>query len=143
MREPPVNLPSTTLRACLRTTYELAVTDLTFLPLGHDSSAWVYRVRTADDTLYFLKVRKGLTNTASLLVPRYLHDHGVAQVIAPLPTTARTLWAQADGYALVLYPFVAGTGGKDQGMAPPQWIAHGAILRQVHATALAPDLAQF
>ena len=142
MREPPVNLPSTTLRACLRTTYELAVTDLTFLPLGHDSSAWVYRVRTADDTLYFLKVRKGLTNTASLLVPRYLHDHGVAQVIAPLPTIARTLWAQADGYALVLYPFVAGTAGKDQGMAPPQWIAYGAILRQIHATALAPELAQ-
>ena len=142
MREPPVNLPSDTLCACLRTTYGLTVTDLTFLPLGHDSSAWVYRVRTVDDNLYFLKVRKGLTNTASLPVPRYLHDHGVTQVIAPLPTTTRTLWAQAHGYALILYPFVAGTAGKDHGMAPPQWIAYGAILRQIHAMALAPDLAQ-
>jgi spectinomycin phosphotransferase len=83
-----------------------------------------------------------VTNTPSLRVPRYLHDHGVAQVIAPLPTAMRTLWAQADGYALILYPFVAGTAGKDHGMAPPQWIAYGALLRQVHATALAPDLAQ-
>ena len=123
MREPPVDLPSAMLCACLRTNYGLAVTDLTFLPLGHDSSAWVYRVRTADDTPYFLKVRKRVTNTASLRVPRYLHDQGVAQVIAPLPTTTQTLWAQADGYALILYPFVEGTAGKDQGMAPPQWIA--------------------
>jgi spectinomycin phosphotransferase len=90
-----------------------------------------------------------VTNTAGLLVPRYLHDHGVAQVIAPLPSTARTLWAQVDGYALILYPFVAGTTGKrsasaalSSGMTPSQWIAYGAILRQIHATALAPDLAQ-
>jgi hypothetical protein len=44
MREPPVNLPSATLCVCLRTNYELTLTDLTFLPLGHDSSAWVYSV---------------------------------------------------------------------------------------------------
>ena len=89
MREPPVDLPSATLCAGLRTNYGLAVTDLTFLPLGHDSAAWVYRVRTADDTLYFLKIRKHVT---------------------------------------------MGTRRKP--------CAYGAILRQIHATALAPDLAQ-
>lgn len=142
MREPPVDLPDEALRAGLRTNYGLAVTDLTFLPLGHDSSAWVYRVRTADNTTYFLKVRTRLTNAPSLLVPRYLREQGVAQVIAPLPTITQTLWAEVDGYAIILYPFVAGTTGKDQGMAPRQWVAYGALLRRIHATALAPDLVQ-
>src|SRR5919197_5830245 len=141
MHEPPVDLPDDTLDAGLRTHYGLAVTALTFLPLGQDSSAWVYRVRTADDASYFLKVRTSVTNVPSLLVPRYLHDHGVAQVIAPLPTTTGALWTQVEGYALILYPFIAGTTGMAHGMAPPQWIAYGAILRQIHATTVAHALA--
>ena len=141
MHEPPVDLPDDTLDAGLRTHYGLAVTAVTFLPLGQDSSAWVYRVRTADDASYFLKVRTSVTNAPSLLVPRYLHDHGVAQVIAPLPTTTGALWTQVEGYALILYPFIAGTTGMAHGMAPPQWIAYGAILRQIHTTVVAPALA--
>jgi spectinomycin phosphotransferase len=141
MHEPPVDLPDDMLAAGLRTHYGLAVTAVTFLPLGQDSSAWVYRVRTADDASHFLKVRTSVTNVPSLLVPRYLHDHGVAQVIAPLPTTTGALWTEVAGYALILYPFIAGTSGMAHGMAPPQWIASGAMLRQIHTTALAPTLA--
>jgi spectinomycin phosphotransferase len=142
MREPPVDLADEQLRASLHTRYGLAVTELTFLPLGHDSSAWVYRVRTTDGTSYFLKVRRRVVNEPRLLVPRYLHDQGVAQVIAPLPTTTQALWTAVDGYALILYPFVEGTSGKDQGMTRSQWIAYGTILRQIHAATLPPDLAQ-
>jgi spectinomycin phosphotransferase len=141
MQEPPVDLPDDTLAAGLRTHYELAVTAVTFLPLGQDSSAWVYRVRTADDASYFLKVRTRVTNAPSLLVPRYLQDHGVAQVVAPLPTTTGALWTEVAGYALILYPFIAETTGLVHGMTPPQWIAYGAVLRQIHTTTLAPALA--
>jgi spectinomycin phosphotransferase len=95
-----------------------------------------------DDTTYFLKVRRRVTNKPILFVPRYLHDQGLAQVIAPLRTNTQTLWTEVDGYALILYPFVAGTTGMDHGMALSQWIAYGAILRQIHATSLPPDLAQ-
>ena len=142
MREPPTGLSNETLRAALRAHYGLAVAEVTFLPLGHDSSAWVYRARMADDTAYFLKVRQRVTNPPGLVVPRYLQDQGVARVIAPLPTTSQTLWAEAEGYALILYPFVPGRTGKDQGMTPRQWIDYGAIPRQIHATAVAPDLGQ-
>src|SRR5436309_14623958 len=117
MREPPVDLSDDTLRASLGAQYGLAVADLRFLPLGHDSSAWVYRVRTADGTAYFLKVRQAVVNEPSLLVPRHLHDQGIRQVIAPLPTATQSLWAEVDGYALILYPFVAGSTGMDIGMA--------------------------
>lgn len=90
MREPPADLADETLRASLGARYGLAVTDLMFLPLGHDASAWVYRAGTADGAAYFLKVRRRVTNPPSLLVPRYLHDQGITRVIAPLPTTTQT-----------------------------------------------------
>jgi spectinomycin phosphotransferase len=142
MHEPPVDLPDDALAAALRATYGLAVTAVTFLPVGLDASAWVYRVQTAADVPYFLKVRTSVTNAPSLLVPRYLQDHRVAQVVAPLPTTTGALWAEVQAYALILYPFVAGTTGMTQGMSEQQWIAYGAILRQIHATAVAPELAR-
>ena len=141
MDEPPANLPDDTVATGLRTHYGLAVTAITFLPLGHDTAAWVYRVQTVDDTAYFLKVRVSVTNAPSLLVPRYLQEHGVAQVIAPLPTTTGALWAEVAGYALILYPFVAGTTGMAHGMTSPQWIAYGAILRQIHTTPITAEFA--
>ena len=70
MREPPAALSNATLRASLSARYGLAVADCTLLPLGQDSSAWVYRVETADGVPYFLKVRRCVTNPPSLLVPQ-------------------------------------------------------------------------
>lgn len=142
MREPPIDLSDDILRTALRAHYGLSVAALTFLPLGHDSSAWVYRVEAADGVPYFLKVRQQVTNPSGLRIPRYLHEQGVTQVIAPLPTNAQTLWAEVKGYALILYPFVAGTTGMERGMTPQQWIDYGATLRQIHATTPPPDLAQ-
>ncbi len=142
MREPPLHLTDATLHACLLAEYGLTATEITFLPLGHDSSAWVYRVRAADEATYFLKVRLSVTNEASLVVPRYLHDHGVARVVAPLPTATGALWAHAGDYALILYPFVAGTTGMAAGMTDQQLRDYGALLAHIHATPIAPDLAQ-
>jgi spectinomycin phosphotransferase len=142
MREPAANLSDETLRDCLRARYGLAVAELAFLPLGHDSSAWVYRVRTADGGTYFLKARLSVANEAGLAVPRYLHYRGVAQVVAPLPTTTGALWADAGDYALILYPFVAGATGMERGLSDQQWVDYGALLRRVHDTAVAPDLAR-
>jgi spectinomycin phosphotransferase len=144
MREPPINLSDATILACLQTQYGLSIDDLTFLPLGHDSLAWVYRAVAANGATYFVKARLNLNNPPSLLVPRYLHDHGVQQVIAPLPTRTQSLFASIGetGYALIVYPFVAGTSGMDQGMTDSQWITYGSILRQIHTISVAPELAQ-
>jgi spectinomycin phosphotransferase len=141
MYEPPVDLPEAALEAGLRVHYGLDVAAVTMLSLGQDTAAWVYRVLTATDAAYFLKVRRSVSNAPSLVVPRYLHDQGVAQVVAPLLTTRGALWADVAGYALTLYPFVAGTTGMAQGMTPAQWHAYGAILRQIHSTPLSPEVA--
>lgn len=140
MHEPPANLPDDRLRDYLRDAYGLAAAELTFLPIGYDAAAWVYRVRAVDGETYFLKVRLGVTNEPALVVPRYLHDHGVAWVVAPLPAAAGTLWATVDGFALILYPFISGASGHERGMTDRQWIDYGALLRRVHDTPVAPDL---
>ncbi|HYY78375.1 MAG TPA: phosphotransferase [Actinomycetes bacterium] len=142
MREPPAHLSSELLCTCLQDRYGLAVAELSFLPLGSDSSAWVYRVRTADASEYFLKVRAGAVNEAGLHVPRYLCDQGITGVVAPLPTSPGTLWTNVAGAALVLYPFLSGRAGMERGLSDQQWVAFGTILAQIHATTLTPNLLQ-
>jgi spectinomycin phosphotransferase len=141
LREPPVGVSNEALRGSLQSEYGLAVAEIALLPMGHDSSAWVYRVRTTDGISYFLKAFKRLITESSLMVPRLLHDQGITQVIAPIPTIDQTLRTELDSYTLILYPFVDGKSGKDGGMTPSQWIAYGTILRQIHGAALLPDLA--
>ena len=140
MREPPANLADDTLRSCLRDRYGLTVVELAFLPLGHDASAWVYRARAADSGIYFLKARLGGISEAGLAVPRYLHDRGIARVVAPLPTMTGALWADVGAYVLILYPFVASTTGMERGMTAQQWADYGAQLRRVHDAAVGEDL---
>jgi spectinomycin phosphotransferase len=142
MREPPAHLSRELLCTCLRDRYGLAVVELSFLPLGSDSSAWVYRVRTNGAVEYFLKVRMGAVYEAGLHVPRYLCDQGIVGVVAPLRTSTGTLWTDVAGSALILYPFIAGRAGMERGLSDPQWVAFGTILAQIHATTLTPGLLQ-
>jgi spectinomycin phosphotransferase len=62
--------------------------------------------------------------------------------VAPLPTATGALWAAAGGYAAILYPFLAGATGMARGLSEQQWVAYGALLRQVHETVPGPDLAR-
>jgi spectinomycin phosphotransferase len=140
MIEPP-DLSDDVIQAAVYAGYGFHLATLAFLPVGRDSAAWVYRALAADGAAYFLKVRAGVPNPAGLIVPRYLRDHNVTQVVAPIPTREGALWVAVDGYALILYPFIDGTTGVDRGMEERHWVAYGAVLRQIHAAALPPDLA--
>jgi spectinomycin phosphotransferase len=135
VREPPADLPLTTLRDVLATNYELLASEVAFLPIGHDAHAWVFRADTRDGASYFLKVRRRISNEAGLAIPHFLHDRGVARVVAPLATKHGTLWATSGDYALVVYPFVSGVTGMAAGMSDRQWIEYGATLRAIHEVA--------
>lgn len=127
--------------SCLCESYGLTVTELEFLPIGKDASAWVYRAGADDGKTYFLKVRKGLVDEISLVVPRSLKEAGVAQVVAPIPAIGgEQAWGTVADYALILYPFIPGRSAKELGLSDPQWVEHGAILRAIHGARLPDDV---
>ncbi len=139
MREPP-NLPNETILASVELSYGIPVVSLAFLPIGQDSAAWTYRAGAADGSAYFLKVRKGRVNEPGLVVPRYLRDHGLEHVIAPLPTTGGAIWTGLGDYALILYPFIDGHTGTEMSLTEDQWVAFGAAVKRIHSTPLTPDM---
>jgi spectinomycin phosphotransferase len=135
---PPIS--EVTLNAAVQNDYGIVVTELTFLPIGADSSAWVYQLVSVEGTRYFLKIRKGQINQAGLAIPHYLQQTEVAQVIAPLPTRTQTLWVELNEFKLILYPFVEGSNAVDAGMSEDQWSNLGSMIQKVHAASLPPEL---
>jgi spectinomycin phosphotransferase len=139
MLQPP-DLAHDTILAALSAHFGITATALEFIPRGEDSWAWVYRAETADASAYLLKVRRGTLNEPALAIPRYLQDQGLSHIVAPLTSTAGTLWVAVGEFALMVYPFIAGRSAFEAGMSEPQWVEYGAVLRQIHATALPSDL---
>ena len=72
----------------LSSEFGLDVVQIAFLPLGADQNTAVCRASADDTTDYFVKLRLGDFDEASVALPRFLSDQGVAQVMAPLDTEA-------------------------------------------------------
>ncbi len=138
MLEPPP-IPGEALLARLRADFGIAAESSTFLPLGNDASAWVFRVRARDGARYFLKVKAGGVYEAGLWIPRWLHEHGIQEVVAPIPARSGALWSALEEYTLLLYPFIEGRTGMAGGLTAAQWAAFGALLRRVHQAQLPPE----
>ena len=83
MREKP-GIPDELLRITLQDQYNIIPTTLDFLPVGLDYHAGVYRVVGEQGNAYLLKVTSRPLYEARYLVPRYLNDHGITSVVAPL-----------------------------------------------------------
>lgn len=123
----------------LQENYSIPVVGIEFLPLGLDSSAWAYRVE-AENGVYFLKLRKEIPNPAGILIPRFLKEQGIGQVMAPLSTQNGGAWASADGFFFILYPFITGERVMDVGMSDAHWVEFGSVLKRLHATKPTPGL---
>ena len=128
-----------TIAACLDAQYDLCVSAITFLPLGYDLNAAVYKVIADDRSAYFLKVRFGPVRESGLLVPWALSKRGIRNVLAPLQTRTSQLWCSCDGCSLILYPFIAGENALVAGMTDEQWREFGSTLRAVHSSGLAEE----
>jgi spectinomycin phosphotransferase len=135
------SLSDETISACLRDGYGLPVQGIEFLPIGNDTNAWVYRVSAKNGQAYFAKIKRGPVYLPSLVVPRYLKDHGLEPVVAPLPARTAELWQRAGDFALFLYPFIDGRTGMAAGLSDGQWIELGTLLKRIHAPAFAAGLA--
>jgi len=132
MLEPP-DIATDTLSACLRNTYGLHITDITFLPLGADVNTAVYRAVADDATPYFLKLRSGGLEEAAVTLPRLLRAQGIQQVITPVETCAGKLWTVVDGFIMTLFPFVVGQDGYERRLTDQQWVELGTVLRALHS----------
>lgn len=141
MLEPP-DLSTDLIVARLHEAYGLQVEAVAFLPLGADVNTAVYRAHTKADEEYFVKLRSGPFDERSVTVPHFLHERGIPQVMAALPTLAAQLWTSLDAFRLMLYPWVEGRNAFDQPLSEPQWREFGLALRQIHETPLPPVLCQ-
>jgi spectinomycin phosphotransferase len=126
----------------LRENYSIQASEIEFLKIGNDSSAWAYHVDAKNRISYFLKIRKEISNQAGLFVPRFLKDHGIEQVVAPLSTKTQELLVDVDGFALILYPFILGNEAMKVGMTDAQWTEFGSTLKQIHSTELTAYILQ-
>ncbi|HKT37600.1 MAG TPA: aminoglycoside phosphotransferase family protein [Ktedonobacterales bacterium] len=130
MRQPP-KISEDLLHACLLDHYNLIPATLDFLPLGQDDQAGVYRVVSEQGTSYLLKVKCGSLYEPGCLVPAYLWEQGITSVVAPLPTTSKTLWARAEDWTVILYPFITGDTSW-AGITDAHWKETGAVFKQIH-----------
>jgi spectinomycin phosphotransferase len=137
----PPNLSPETIAGHVRDAWRLEVRRATFLPIGADVNSAVFRLDTNDGAAYFLKLRRGVFNEIAVAVPAFLHDHGAAAVMAPLPSVEGALWVEGHGFAWMLYPFFTGVNGFERPLSDAQWIALGKSLRAVHGAILPAALA--
>lgn len=139
MLEKP-NLQEQKIISHLQTEYRLPVTQVTFLPLGADINTAVYRAITQDKTPYFLKLRRGAFNEATVTIPQFLKTQGIQAIIAPLETENRQLWTEFGEYKMILYPFIEGKDGYQAALSNQQWVDFGAALKNVHTAPAAPGI---
>jgi spectinomycin phosphotransferase len=140
LEKPEIDEPE--ILRCVQTEYGLPVQAVTFLPLGADQNTAVYRVVITDGTAYFLKLRRGEFDEASVAVPNYLHDLGLQQIIPALPTLNGRLTAAISPYRVILYPFVEGKNGFERDLTDRQWIEFGAALKRFHSTEFPQKITQ-
>ena len=116
----------------LQKQYGLTGAKIDFLPIGNDVNTAAYRVNDGDNGLFYLKLRRGDFNRASVMVPYFLKEHGLQQIIAPIPTKSQREWTSVNEYALALYPFVEGRNGFQQPLSDQQWVELGRAVKGLH-----------
>ncbi len=131
MLEKP-HIQDAAIKSSLQSQYGLLAVKLEHLPLGADKNTAVYCMLAEDERGLYLKLRLGDFNKATVIVPKLLRDNGVKQVIAPIPTNNQQLWANEGSYNLTLYPYIEGKNGFETELTDNQWIALGAVLKELH-----------
>jgi spectinomycin phosphotransferase len=118
--------------SCLNTHYGIEVAILTFLPLGADIHASVYKAQTRDQKSYFIKLKQGHHHDTAVDIVELLQSAGIQQIIPPVKTIHGKPTQPIDDFTLIVYPFIDGQDGFNRTLTDDQWIKLGKTLRQVH-----------
>ncbi len=127
---------------CIQNAYKTNITEITFLPLGADINTAVYRATAADGTLYFAKLRRGIFEENSVVLPKLLYNQGIPHIIPPITTAVGQLWTQLDEFTVILYPFVTGRDGYAVALSDRQWRDFGAALKRIHSADIPSEIIQ-
>ncbi len=126
------------ITACLSSEYGIKVEILTFLPLGADIDASVYRAQAYDHSSYFVKIKRGHHHDMGTVIQLLLHDVGAPGIMAPVKTAKGQPTYHIDDFTLMVYPFIEGQDGFSRNLTNDQWVTLGAALRQLHGFDLSP-----
>ncbi len=113
--------------------YGIDVVKLTFLPLGADMNASVYKAEAINSLSYFVKLKCNVNHDISIAIVELLHDTGVQQVIYPIKTISGQLIQKIEDFNLIVYPFIDAQNGFDHTLTDKQWVMLGQALKQIHA----------
>lgn len=116
----------------LNANYGIQVATLTFLPLGADMNASVYRADTVDQKSYFIKLKHGHHHDISVEIVGLLHNAGIQQIIPPVKTIRGKPTQSIADFTLIVYPFVNGQDGFNRNLTDDQWSKLGETLKKVH-----------
>lgn len=125
---------------CLNVDYGIEVAALTFLPIGADMDASVYKAQAYDQRSYFVKLKRGHQHDISVVIVELLHDAGIQQIIPPIKTLSGQLTQRIEDFTLIVYPFVEGRDGFSCNLTDNQWFKLGKALRQVHEIDVPPSI---
>jgi spectinomycin phosphotransferase len=124
----------------LKEHFNIEAQEVTFLPIGHDQKAAVYRVAGWSGEVFFLKMIHGFFDDTGIRIVHFLSTQGIDAVIPPIPTSNHELAVQHEGYHWILLPFIDGRTGFESPLSEQQSIRFGQILKSIHSARIPHDL---
>lgn len=127
---------------CLNTHYGIQVTELTFLPIGADMNASVYKAETQDQSSYFIKLKHGHHQDISATIISLLQNAGIQHIIPPIKNKQGQPIQHIEGFTFIASPFVEGQDGFSRDLTDAQWITFGKVMKQIHKIVVPPSVQQ-
>lgn len=125
-------LPEQRIIDCLKINYGIEATMLTFLCLGADMHASIYKAQMHNQSSYFVKLKLGYHNDSSAMVIALLCNAGIQQIIPIVKTIRGEATQRIDDFTLTVFPFVNGRDGFSRNLTDDQWYTLGKVMRQIH-----------
>ncbi|EKE10579.1 MAG: hypothetical protein ACD_16C00001G0010 [uncultured bacterium] len=125
---------------CLNAYYGMEGVTLSFLPLGADMNASVYKAETKEQRSYFVKLKRSHQLNASISIMELLQNAKIQQIIPPVKTIHDELTQSIGDFTLIVYPFVEGQDGFNHSLTDEQWFILGKTLRRIHEIDVPPSI---
>ena len=117
--------------------YNLKINAVKQLFTGADRNSFLYRIESGHIS-FFLKVRTGIFNESSVIVPHLLSRKIGKYIIEPLRTKDGLLFLVTAEFTAIIYPFIFGKSGFERKLSDEQWAELGGLLHDIHNFSL-PD----